>query len=418
MKLIFRVDSVHNQSPEQLLEFTFDKKGGTIGRGLLNDWVLPDEQKFLSRNHAKIEFNKKEFLIYDTSANGIFLDASSKKIGQNNFVKLESGMKILMGGYVIEASIIKATLDSDYAVTDNDINHLIPDPVDDIDNLIPDPVDDIDNLIPDPVGDIDNLIPDPVDDIDNLIPDPVGDINRHLPPSPDRDVDPIDELLKDILPVNLPDTPTNSEPSEPNTKHEPLQGAFLKGAGLDVDLFPEGLTPQQMELIGSLFRASIQGTLEILLSRTQIKNEMHMDMTTIQHLQNNPIKFSVDADEAMKRLLMPQNNSYMKPEAAILEAFDDIRAHQIAIISGIQASLMHILKRFEPQEIKLRLEKLNPIAAKIPIRKQVRWWREFEDLYDTIQNEAEDDFNRLFGQVFAKAYDQQIEALKAQREGE
>lgn len=191
--------------------------------------------------------------------------------------------------------------------------------------------------------------------------------------------------------------------------------AFLKGLGVDETLFGVGFSEQELFLAGKLFRTALQGTMEVLQSRAEIKNEMRMDMTTIQPIQNNPIKFAVNVDEALKKMFLQENTSYMDPEQAMNEAFDDIKSHQIAVISGIQASLVSVLKRFEPENLVERLEKESPISANIPIHRKAKLWDKFESLYDTIESEAEDDFNRLFGQEFAKAYDEQVAQLEKQR---
>ena len=204
--------------------------------------------------------------------------------------------------------------------------------------------------------------------------------------------------------------------SKSNASTEPRpSSAFLKGLGISEQKLKGEFSEQNLFLAGKLLRCAIQGTMEVLRSRAEIKNEMRMDMTTIQPIQNNPIKFAIDIDEAIYKLLIQDNKSYMDPEKAMEEAYDDIASHQLAIISGIQASLSHVLKRFEPENLISRLEKKNPISASIPIHRQAKLWEAFEDLYDDIETEAEDDFNRLFGQEFAKAYDEQIEILKKKR---
>jgi len=265
----------------------------------------------------------------------------------------------------------------------------------------------------------------------NIIPDDWGS----------EENDSIDDLLTGINDPFLTDSNTDKKKSETSNSGRPTPPktspknqdttdekadvaeepnneafeAFLKGAGLEISLFSDNLSSQHMELVGVLFRSAIQGTMEVLQSRAEIKNEMRMDMTTVQPAHNNPIKFSVDVNEALKRLLIPQAQSFMDPEQAIQEAFDDIKAHQIAIIAGIQASLVHVLKRFEPEKLMRRLEKESPISSNIPIHRQSKLWEKFEELYEAIEGEAEDDFNRLFGQEFAKAYDEQIERLKINR---
>ena len=192
--------------------------------------------------------------------------------------------------------------------------------------------------------------------------------------------------------------------------------AFIKGLGVDEALFNQHFSERELFLAGKLFKTALQGTMEVLQSRAEIKNEMRMDMTTIQPIQNNPIKFAVNANEALKKMFIQDNSSYMEPLQAMDEAFDDIKSHQVAVISGIQAGLVSVLKRFEPENLIERLEKESPISANIPIHRKAKLWDKFEDLYETIESEAEDDFNRLFGQEFAKAYDEQVAHLKKQRD--
>ena len=204
--------------------------------------------------------------------------------------------------------------------------------------------------------------------------------------------------------------------SKQKTRGEKLSNsAFLKGLGLDDKSFDSELTEQQLYLAGKLFRNAIQGTMDVLQSRAEIKNEMRMDMTTIQPIQNNPIKFALNIDEAIRKLLAQDNKAYMDPEQAMNEVYDDITSHQLAVISGIQASLSHVLKRFEPKNLITRFEQDSPISASIPVHRKAKLWEAFEDLYESIETEAEEDFNRLFGQEFAKAYDQQVEILQKKR---
>jgi predicted component of type VI protein secretion system len=71
-----------------------------------------------------------------------------------------------------------------------------------------------------------------------------------------------------------------------------------------------------------------------------------------------------------------------------------------------------VLKRFHPEHLEQRLQKKSPIGVNIPIRKQAMLWNLFEDLYDEIETEAQDDFSRLFGRAFAKAYDDHLRKSK------
>jgi predicted component of type VI protein secretion system len=208
---------------------------------------------------------------------------------------------------------------------------------------------------------------------------------------------------------------TISEPNLPppitDIQNEFIQN-FLLGAKLENSKFAEAITPETFYTIGTMLRASIQGTRDVLEGRVRIKNEMHMDVTLIRHRENNPIKFSVSTDEALAKLLTPTDKAYLSPEKVINEAFDDIRTHQYSVIAGMKSALFAILKRFDPKMLEDRLQKQSPIAANAPFIKQAKLWRLFEELYETLEQETKDNFYHLFGQAFADTYTQLINKSK------
>jgi type VI secretion system protein len=159
----------------------------------------------------------------------------------------------------------------------------------------------------------------------------------------------------------------------------------------------------------------LKGTMDVLEARGKFKSEMRLDVTTIKPTENNPIKFSVSVDEALFRLIIPQRDGYMSSDHSIKEAFDDIKAHQIAVLAGMQTALHSVLQRFDPKILEHRLQSNNSITAGIPFHKQTKLWDLFEQLYEEIEQETHDDFNRIFGQAFANAYSTQIKKLKANK---
>jgi type VI secretion system protein len=211
-------------------------------------------------------------------------------------------------------------------------------------------------------------------------------------------------------PAPLPET---EKPAPADDLKDELIRSFLRGAGLEDSLNPTALTPESFQTIGKIVRESLQGTLDVLVGRAKIKNEMHLDVTTIRARQNNPIKFSVSAEEAMIKLLTVQDKAYLQPDAAIKEVFDDIRAHQFAVIAGMRTALLSVLQRFDPKKLEQRLQATSPIAASIPFHKQAKLWSLFEQLYSDLGREAEDNFYHLFGQAFAETYEQQLRKIKS-----
>ena len=65
-------------------EFGID--GGTIGRSVESDWVLPDPQRYVSSRHCTIDFRGGCYYVIDTSTNGVYVnDMLVKKQQLQNF---------------------------------------------------------------------------------------------------------------------------------------------------------------------------------------------------------------------------------------------------------------------------------------------------------------------------------------------
>jgi type VI secretion system protein len=137
-----------------------------------------------------------------------------------------------------------------------------------------------------------------------------------------------------------------------------------------------------------------------------------MQQTVIRPVENNPLKFAPDADEALLLLLRRGNQAFMAPDQAIKDSFDDLRAHQMAVMAGVEAAIKHLLKRFEPAELEARMSKPGGLSNLLRSSRQAQYWQQFGELYTNIAREAEDDFQDLFGREFSRAYEEQIARLR------
>jgi type VI secretion system FHA domain protein len=216
-------------------------------------------------------------------------------------------------------------------------------------------------------------------------------------------------------PARQAPSPQQAPPSRdtaPASQDELLR-AFLAGAGVP-DLQMSGpLTPQLMQVFGTLLRTATEGTLELLLARALTKREVHAQQTIIMERDNNPLKFSPTVDAAMRHLLAPQGRGFMSPLRAMKETYDDLRAHQFGVVAGTRAALEGVLARFDPAMLEKRLAQKGVLDALLPINRKAGLWNLFVTLYGDIAKEAEEDFHTLFGREFLKAYEAQIAKLEA-----
>ncbi|MEJ1163787.1 type VI secretion system-associated FHA domain protein TagH [Variovorax sp. CCNWLW186] len=191
-----------------------------------------------------------------------------------------------------------------------------------------------------------------------------------------------------------------------------LLAAFLRGLG-STHQAPEMLTPGLMERIGTILRSATEGTLQLLLTRQEFKREVRAEVTMIASQANNPLKFSPTADVALAHLLGPGVRGFMPPEAAMRDAFNDLRAHQFGVMVGMRAALAHVIARFEPDELEKKISAKSALDALFSANRKAKLWDQFVALYGGIASEAEDDFHNLFGKAFLEAYEEQMARLKS-----
>jgi type VI secretion system FHA domain protein len=219
--------------------------------------------------------------------------------------------------------------------------------------------------------------------------------------------------LKQDTATTRPQQPAQQPPSISNAEVDPDHITnFLEGAGIANSSIASTINANTFYLIGQLLSRSLQGAIQVLWARSKIKSELGMEVTVIHGRRNNPLKFSPSAQESLVKMLDPQGEAYMPAMEAIDEAFSDIGAHEMAVMAGMRSALNDVLKRFNPEYLEQRLQKKSPTGLKIPGYKQAMLWDLYQDLYHEIEKEAQDNYNRLFGRAFTKAYNDQLQKTK------
>jgi FHA domain-containing protein len=196
---------------------------------------------------------------------------------------------------------------------------------------------------------------------------------------------------------------------------EALAVALLTGLGMPDLSLSRGITPDLMERIGALLREATQGTLDLLTARAVTKREVRADVTVIAALGNNPLKFSPDVEAALAHLISPQGRGFLPPVAAMRDAYDDLRAHELGFMAGMRAALAGLLARFDPKLLEQRLVDKSVLDSLLPMNRRAKLWDLYQQLYRNIAEEAEEDFHAAFGREFLRAYEEQIARLDADK---
>ena len=190
--------------------------------------------------------------------------------------------------------------------------------------------------------------------------------------------------------------------------------AMLKAAGLD----DVRVTPELSQQFGQILRVVVAGLMDVLRARDKIKDEFRMRMTTFKQADNNPLKFSVNVEDALHNLLIKRNAAYLGPVEAFEDAFLDVRNHQMAMLAGVRVAYEAMLAEFDPDRLQKDFEPAAKGGNFLGGGAKAKYWELYRNRFHDMVKDADTSFRHLFGDDFAKAYEEQLARLKAANRAE
>ncbi len=191
---------------------------------------------------------------------------------------------------------------------------------------------------------------------------------------------------------------TASTPVAPVSAPPSIAQAGREERPASVQVQPSGMEP--------LFLALLEGVMDVLRARAELKNGFRMPATLIRRTENNPLKFAPTPSEAMARILAPGSDAFLSGSAAIADAMDDIRVHQVALLAGVREAFEDLMRQFEPG----RFEEAGDAKRRPRFGFQGGSgpWERYRAHFERMAKDPEERFRRLFGDEFARAYEDQL----------
>jgi type VI secretion system FHA domain protein len=460
--LTLEVSSAQGEKP-RVWRQEFTELGGVIGRSNESVWVLPNAK--VSGRHALITCRNGVFYIEDTSRNGIGLNSPDNRLTPGRPYPLTSGDHLFIEPYDILVSVSGSAQDvtrPQFAASNpfgGDDPFAQPSPL--IDSSIAPPSDGLGQEL-DPLKLIDPLpnrapvrkapeakdlelgsvlddhyqppavipaAPPPRPAEPSAIPanyNPLADDSQMFPlPSPPA-APPLAARLPEPVPQQplLPVAPRRPSPgaaSPPHPVHHDAPpgssevhasdlAAMLAGAGLP----GAAVTPELARNFGEILRVVVEGVMDILQARQQIKEEFQMGITHFRPADNNPLKFSANVDDALHNLLVKRNAAYLGPVEAFADAFEDLRNHQMAMLAGMRVAFDAMLAEFQPDRLEEQFNRQANKGALLRVPGPLRYWNLYRDKCRDMVRDPEANFRELFGEAFARAYEAQLKRLRAE----
>ncbi len=386
MPLKLKITSEHADLVGDDCIHEFHDSGGTIGRSLRSDWILPDPERFISGQHATIDFKGGTYYLADTSSNGVYINDEVDALGKGNPRRLFDGDRLRMGDFKIEVSV--------------DSGESLAMPMEKKPSVAPDNIEQFVDEVSLNTG-LKMLDEEEITGDEEFRSALLGGDSEEPELEPEA-----------LLDVPIKDVGSKSADKSVDVTAEDLFDSFLDGLGVNrVELHPSVNRPEMLLTAGQVLRQFVKGTTDLLASRANLKNTFRLDQTTILPRQNNPMKFSVNTSDLLKQLLIESDGAYLGAQDAISEVCRDLVYHQNAFLDAMNRAITDFADRFEPEELQDGFDRTMGKNL-FGMMDKAKYWELYCELYPIITEKGGGRFPQKFAEEFVKAYEKFAKALK------
>lgn len=176
-------------------------------------------------------------------------------------------------------------------------------------------------------------------------------------------------------------------------------GSLLAAIGVD----PGALSPEAADRAVAALAAFVveaaEGLVEVLETRRTLKDELHLDHTRLGATDNNPFKFFATGREALRQMLVKEPPGFLALADGAGEAFADIREHEIATMTAIQAAAATLLGRLSPAAVEAQVE-AGGFLGRVD---KARLWDRYVDLHGRALETLDVSVAELVAEHYARA---------------
>jgi type VI secretion system protein ImpI len=451
MGLTLTIENETNLPDGGPLSFTVaGKRGLDIGRDTHLDWTLPDPSRVISGKHCEVRYRDGGYWLYDVSTNGTFLNGSDRRLQAPH--RLRNGDRLSIGPYLIavvvhgeEAAHPAPVIEQ---VSYNELWREADDAAPPLDRALlqtpreraaPVKADFLDWAADVPeTFDRESPRPAPPSAPASQADDRGDEFSwargsKALPPEPEP-APPVPSPRRPVWVGSEPDGPWASPASAPASSpaseqedapstapHPPVappaaaqaagagEGDFVRalarGARVPEHVFAQRDSDELAEQLGVLMRVVAENMQQLLTARLQAKRlARSASHTMIEALDNNPLKFSPTADDALRIMFGPPTKSYLDARRAFEQSFADLKTHQIKTYAAMQQALRRLVADLDPQAIDRDTDADRGLAAMVGSRK-AKLWDAYLARWQAKARRREGGLADVFMDYFAEAYD-------------
>jgi type VI secretion system protein ImpI len=429
------------------------KRGIDIGRDAHLDWTLPDPTRHISSKHCEIRYKDGGFWLHDVSTNGTFLNGADHRMHAPH--RLRSGDRFTVGHY-----IVAVTVEGEEGPAQADPQGAAPAsaPSASYEEIwasqgdVPPPIDPkqlkparlnapVHSDFLDWAADVPTPFRAPAP-ASYPVPPSVGPTRAPPPTSPvssDMDWAQGPPSYVPAAPLPPPPAPAPRRPGWDTQGGVPWEDAqpvlpgaaslgdraaagpaftppaaaapeafirhLAKAAGLPEDVLAQKDPGELAEQIGAVLRLVAENLFQLLNARRQAKRLARSSShTTVQAVDNNPLKFCPSAPDALRTMFGPANPGYLAAHRAIGQGFEDLKSHQIKTYGAMQQAITMLMADLDPRAI----EKANDggrSMARLLVSRKAKLWDGYEARWEAKVGRKGGGPIEAFMSYFAEAYD-------------
>ena len=420
MALRLRVISDHRHRMGDKSTFVFGVSGGSIGRSAENDWVLPDDMRYVSGRHARIVYHKGRYMLQDTSSNGTYINDNERPLGGHNPHELKTGDIVRIGEYHVQVQIDSA---NDFSLDDSALyrkhsgststRRRLP-PSSDLGASLR-----LENLL-EASNDISSDELKPVNAFGQAVSTrtralhQTQDLPKEQSTAPEIDVDSaavarrIARLAKaatkqqQALQQQQQPAAVAAQPSPPPSPvtqdNTPGLQAFCRGAGIGLETLPVDAHARMLHLAGQLLRESLLGLKESNRTQQEQRNALRVTWQK-QRVDLQPSLERHSVEDLIQDLLKAHDSRRFDAVNWLRESFSTTRQHDDAMVRAMFAAFIDFIGRLDPRDLATRFER----SAR---RKTMGHWELYGEFYRSLCETPPGTLPHIFVETFAQSYDQ------------
>ena len=368
----------------------FGEAGGTIGRSGSNDWVLPDEKRYLSGMHATISFRLGRFYVTDHSMNGVFVNGSTIPVGDTAPHRLFEGDRLRMGYYRMQVEIVEST-----GVVGTDETY----PMSRDSDRAEEPMSAelaVEMLDEDAIAeqmDMAALLDDHLDVADEM--DELADSMLHSAIGPSALGSHTAKILE--LPPGHADRNRRDSGSD-RTEHDAVFASLLKGLQLEPDLLADQDPAALAFAAGLALREFTRGSSQMAQHRAQISQAFQLGEPPVQSVEN------LSVPELVVDLLTGAGHAFADPAENVRALCEKSDRHQMALLFAMREAFVEFAEQLKPSAIRASTEASNASKSWRSSNRKAQYYEQFRETFHDLMKHQQGDLPAAFREQFSEAY--------------